>query len=298
MSTPLKEVMPSPEGAYLVREPAGTRPRSFFASNEEPLTMGLCLRHDNARLVPGSLPPAQILLLFRSYLLLADSSSPYRTECRIPLHSIAFIESGRLLFERWFAFITTDATYRFPYSIRDEGCVETFLYALRCQLMPIRGSSRLVEGISCGADLKLKFACAQSDELDPEERMLIRFFSPHIRTTRAHYWLFRCELHLPADYVGITDRRILWLTDRHNGQANVGGIVARYCALARTTHVSLECMGPEWELRICFAVAFPWRIPVPNGALHSVSNFVDVVRAQSRDCNQSKGEYNTAARIA
>jgi hypothetical protein len=298
MSTRLGQVMPSPDSVDLVRQPGRTLPRSFFASSKEPFKMGLCFRRDNTRPGLGASPPAQIVLLFASYLLLADSSCPHRTEYRIPLHSIAFIESGRLLFERWFALITTDATYRFPYSIRDEGCVDTFLYALRSRLMPIRASSRLVEGMSCGADLELKFACAQSDELDPEERMLIRFFSPHIRTTQAHHWFFRRKLYLPADYVGITNRRILWLTDRHNGQANVGGIIARYCAVARTTHVSVDCMESNWELRIGFAAASPWRISVPTEALHSLSNFVEVVRAQTRACNQSQGHYNIAARIA
>ncbi len=257
----------------------------------EQLTVGVCLRPTLSGTEAGETSvPVQALLLFKSFIALVRSG-PFPDVQRIPLRTVEFIESGTLIGERWFSVVTSDGTYRFQYAIRDEACVQMFLYDLRHRLMPARAGLGLAQGISCGAPLELKFACAEADELDPDESLLIRFFSPNVRTVKRHHWFRHRDLWLPADYLGLTTRRLLWLSDRHQGQTATGGIVARYCPLAGSTRIRTESEMGDWEIRVCFSYASTWRIPVGNGLMKSVCRFLEVFRARERVCRHRDDEY-------
>lgn len=257
----------------------------------EQLTIGVCLRPTLSWTAAGeSSVPVQALLLFKSFIALVRSES-FPNVRRIPLSTIEFIESGSLIGERWFSLVTSDSTYRFEYAIRDEACIQMFLYDLRRRLMTARVGLGLAQGISCGAMLELKFACAEADELDPDESLLIRFFSPHSRTVERHRWFWRRDLWLPADYLALTTRRLLWLSDRHKGQTATGGIVTRYCPLGASTKIKMESEMGDWEIRVCFPYANTWRIPVANGLMKSVCRFMEVFRARERACRHRDDEY-------
>ncbi len=153
-----------------------------------------------------------------------------------------------------------------------------------------RAKIGLAEGISCGAPLELKFACAEADELDPDESILIRFFQSHVRTVHRHHWFFHRDSWLPADYLGVTTRRLLSLTDRHNERREIGGIISRHCAIARVTRVIIERRGPDWELRVCFAAASPRRLPLAAGTVDSASRFIEVLRAREKVWGPARGD--------
>jgi hypothetical protein len=281
------------DSSYLIHQAADAPAWCGVSRGNELLTIGVCFpstssgttRHDAS-------VPAQALLLFKSYIILARFGSAPDLE-RIPLAAVEFIESGTLICERWFSIVTSDSTYRFQYRICDEACVQLFLYHLRNRLMSARAGAGLAQGISCGATLELKFACAEADELDPEESVLIRFFSPHIRTVERHHWFWQRDLWLPADYLSLTTRRLLWLSDRHNGKTATGGIVARYCPLGSSTRIKMEREMGGWEVRVCFASASTWRIPVADGSMKSVCCFMEVFRARERVCRHRADEYQT-----
>ncbi len=257
----------------------------------EQLTIGVCLRPTLSWAAARETSvPVQALLLFKSFIALVRSE-PFSDVQRIPLRTVEFIESGTLIGERWFSLVTSDSTYRFQYAIRDEAGVQMFLYDLRHRLMTARVGLGLAQGISCGAPLELKFACAEADELDPEESLLIRFFSPHVRTVERHHWFCRRDLWLAADYLGLTTRRLLWLSDRHKGQTATGGVVARYCPLGGSARIKVESEMGDWEIRVCFACASTWRIPVANGLMKSVCRFIEVFRARERVCRPREHEY-------
>jgi hypothetical protein len=266
----------------------------------EHLTIGVCLRPTHPWTSAGEASvPLQALLLFKSFIALVRSGS-FPHVRRIPLRSVEFIESGTLIAERWFSLVTSDSTFRFQYAIPDEACIQLFLYDLRHRLMTARVGLGLANGISCGGTLELKFACAEADELDPDESVLIRFFSPHVRTVKRHHWICHRDLWLPADYLGLTTRRLLWLSDRHEGQAATGGIVARYCPLDGSTRFKMESERGDWEIRVCFPYASTWRIPVAKGLMKSLCRFMEVLRARERVCRDREDEYqaNSPKRLA
>jgi hypothetical protein len=168
--------------SYLMRQVADLPGWCNVSNGNEPFTMGICfpstsigtIRHETAGL-------GHALLLFKSHLVLAHLGSVPDLRW-IPLSTVEFVESGNFLSEHWFSLATSDSTYRFRYRTCDEACVQMFLYDLRRRLMTGGDAPGLAQGITCGSPLELKFACAETDELDPEESVLIRFFSRHIRT--------------------------------------------------------------------------------------------------------------------
>lgn len=201
------------DSSYLVRKAADLPVRCDIPRGHEQFIIGVCF--SSAALEATGYKtsgPGPVLLLFKSCMTLVGFGSTPGPQC-IPLGAVEFIESGTLIGERGFSIVTTDSVHRFQYRTCDEACVQTFLYDLRHQLMTVHAGGGLTQGISCGAPLELKFACAEADEIDPGEAVLIRFFSPHVRAIERHHWFWHRAFRLPADYLGLTTRRLMWLSD-------------------------------------------------------------------------------------
>jgi hypothetical protein len=275
--------------SYVLRERADAPRWCHIQNLEEPFQIGVYLPSIDSSTGAKAYVPDQTLLLFRSYVVVARSASP--NAHHLSLVKIAFIESGRLLCERWFSINTGNSTYRFPYMARNEANIEMFLYALRDRLMPARAEVGLARGLSCGATLELKFVCAENDELDPEESVLIRFFSPHLRAVKWHHWFLNRESWLPADYLGLTTRRLLWLSDLHNGTAATGGVIARYCSIERAQRIRMEHGTNGWELYLPFASTSSWRIPLAKGLAEPACQFIEMLRARGKFLRHRGDEY-------
>ena len=274
------------DSSYVVRKAADLPAWCDVSHGHEQFTIGVCFPSANlGKTGNEDSALSEALLLSKNYVTLARFGSAPDLR-RIPLRSVEFIESGNLIGERWLSIATSDSTYRFQYRTCDDACVQMFLYDLRHRLMCVRADAGLAQGISCGAPLELKFACAEADELDPEESLLIRFFSPHVRAVERHHWFWHRPLWLPADYLGLTTQRLLWLSDRHEGQAATGGIIARYCPLGGSARIGMEREIDGWQVRVCFASARTWRIPVANGLMKSVCRFMEVFKARERTCRE------------
>jgi hypothetical protein len=269
--------------SYLMRQVSDLPGWCQVSNSNEPFTIAIYFPSITAGTMRHETAGRQALLLFKSYIALARLGSVPDLRW-IPLGSVEFVESGSLISERWFSIATSDSTYRFQYRICDEACVQMFLYDLRRRLMTGGAAPGLAQGITCGSPLELKFACAETDELDPEEPVLIRFFSPHVRTVERHKWFWQRDVWLPADYLALTTRRLLWLSDRHNGQTATGGVIARYCPLGASTRIKMEREKDRWEARVWFASASTWRIPVADGLMKPICRFMEVFKARGRVC--------------
>lgn len=281
------------DGSCLLHQAAEVPAWSGISNGNEPFTIGVCL--SSSWLGYEASAPDQALLLFKSYMTLARFGLATDLQL-IPLCTVEFIESGSLIGERWFSIVTSDSMYRFQYRTCDEACIQMFLYDLRHRLMTARAHAGLARGISCGAPLELKFACAEADELDPDESVLIRFFSPHTRSAERHHWFWRRDVWFPADYLGLTTQRLLWLSDQNNGRAATGGMIARYCAFGRATRIKMEREMGNWEIHVCFPSASTWRIPVADGLMKSVCRFMEVFWARGRFCRQRDDEFQPDSR--
>lgn len=281
------------DGSCLLHQAAEVPAWCGISNGNEPFTIGVCL--SSSSLGYEASAPDQALLLFKSYMTLARFGLATDLQL-IPLCTVEFIESGSLIGERWFSIVTSDSTYRFQYRTCDEACIQMFLYDLRHRLMTARAHAGLARGISCGAPLELKFACAEADELDPDESVLIRFFSPHTRSAQRHHWFWRRDVWFPADYLGLTTQRLLWLSDQNNGRAATGGMIARYCALGRATRIKMEREMGNWEIHVCFPSASTWRIPVADGLMKSVCRFMEVFWARGRFCRRRDDEFQPDSR--
>ncbi len=51
--------------------------------------------------------------------------------------------------------------------------------------------------------------------LDRDERVLNRFFNPAREKSHRVWGIFPAESHVPGDYLAVTNRRLLWITERN-----------------------------------------------------------------------------------
>ncbi len=270
-------VIRTPNSAHLLRRRSDLPPGVYLPANEQ-FTAGLYLpRPENDRGdAPGS---AHLFLVFANHLLIAGYPAEHAIANCIALNQLAYVESGRLLTECWIRIVTRKAEYRLPYSSCDQHAVDDFLRRFRADIMPAASHVGFLGGISCGPPLEAKFAAAETDEIDADEHLLLRFFNPHVRELRRRYWFLTQERWRPADWLGVTRRRIIWLTDRYEGERQVGGIIVRYAAIAHVSDAAVLNTPGFSQLQISFGSTPAWRVPVAGQNIQQAECFAAVLRS-------------------
>lgn len=238
--------------------------------------------------------PPRILVLTEHHVIIATHPALGRDDVCVPLEKIAVIESGRFLLDGWLTIVTRDARHCFRYNARDSKPVDEFLLKLRELLLPARTGVASDRAVPFGSRLDLKFRNAKAAELDCGECILASFFSPAMRLTTQR-WLFRRESWTAADYVAITDRRLLWITDRYDGHRQEFGTMNSYTSRSRLSGGRCTCsdMGCELAFRITEGIA--WRVPVPLGSREQAEKFLDEVRQICLPSEQQSSQQTAEA---
>ena len=122
-------------------------------------------------------------------------------------------------------------------------------------------------GVPCdpfgfGEPLDLKFRNAEYFELDAGERVLFRFFSPATKKIRRH-WIFRWESWAPGDLVVLTNRRVLWITDRVQERYAAYGTVTRSAPVRGLAQLTCQRTVEACALSVKFSSEDSWCIPLP-----------------------------------
>lgn len=233
--------------------------------------------------------PAHILLLLPDVLIAATHPSAHVPEVRIPASEILTIESFRILLDGRLTVNTAGSTHVWRYNTREARHVDEFLFHLRELLMPWDGNCRKGSAFVFGAQLDFKFAGAEDSELDPEERVLASFFSPPRRSLRKR-WFIGIHVSEPGDYVALTTRRIVWITDRNGAHRAEYGTVSSYASSKNLLAMSVTDDHESCELMVKLDGGARWAIPIPAALRPSAAAFVNQVRWLS---NGGDGERNT-----
>jgi hypothetical protein len=108
-----------------------------------------------------------------------------------------------------------------------------------------------------GTRLDIKFANALEGELDLAETAHLQVFQPPEELPSRSWWLPR-RRRAAGDLLALTDRRLLWITDREKGFRSRYGSIASYAPLGAVSHIALVADSLQVDLRGSAA----WRVPV------------------------------------
>jgi hypothetical protein len=219
-------------------------------------------------------PPSAILLNESS--LIVASHGARGDPCQIiPLRDLEFVEYGHCLLQGWISFSVTGRIRSFPFNTRTSLPVEELLRELTTVWTPENHDSRDSGDASFGQELDLKFHNAESAALYPDERFLVRFFIK-TRSTHARAWgTFPTHCHEPGDYLAITQRRILWITERNRAFYERYGSILRFAPLKNLTDVFVHHSGRNSGIICRLKGGNLWCIPLPAEAADSAFAFAD-----------------------
>jgi len=135
-----------------------------------------------------------------------------------------------------------------------------------------------------GEPLDLKFCNAEYFELDPGERVLFRFFSPATKKIRRH-WMFRWESRAPGDLVALTNRRVLWITDRVQERHAAYGTVTRSAPVRSLAQLTCQRTAEDRALSVKFSSEASWSIALPPERQAEAHRFAQAVAVAGERCS-------------
>jgi hypothetical protein len=225
----------------------------------------------------GLRSPACIVLLLPRLLLVSLNPREGGTQRSIPLHEILAIESRRVFPEGRITVRTANSTHEWPYDLHAEGFVTEFMYQLRQSLLAYEETQRSPGRSIFGEPLNHKFGCAESDNLDRGEPVTARFFSAPATTIRKR-WFFRIKLPVPGEYVAMTSRRAVYITDRVDGIYQPTGIMSCYVPLRHIVEIGLHCQEESCEMNLALYGGICWRVPIQLDSYDEAESFVKQAR--------------------
>ena len=248
--------------AYLIRSPDDVPADFPIPAADGGFRLGLFLPREEPDWFGRSSYPTRILLLSGGAIVILPHPKMREPVIRIPLQEILFVEAGNILLIGWLRFVAKGSEHKLPYNTRSGRPVEEFLRILREEYLP--GAPDLSPGapLGFGEPLDLKFRNAEYFELDAGERVLFRFFSPATKTIRRH-WIFPWESWVPGDLVALTNRRVLWITDRVQERHAAYGTVTRSAPVGALAQLTCQRTDEDCALLVEFSSEASWPIPLP-----------------------------------
>jgi len=205
--------------------------------------------------------PARVLLLTERDVVVAAHPAEREPLLQVAVGRIQSVECGRMLLPGWIVMAWDGGRIRLLYNMRTEGPVARYLKTFKDQWLPAAATRKTERCEAFGEPLSLKFEYARSAELLPGETALVQLFHPARREVRGR-WIFRREHWLAGDLLMVTTRRLLWITDRYNGQYECYGTTSRSAPLESIADIKSSAADGGEELKISFCSGHSWHIPV------------------------------------
>jgi hypothetical protein len=225
--------------------------------------------------------PPRVVLLSQTSLVIAAHPASGELSQIIPLRQLQFVEYGHCLLLGWISFASSNGVRELRFNTRTSRPVEGLLDQLSKQYAPCV-NSRLADRADClsfGEPLDIKFRNAEASALYSDERILTRLFHP-VREIRHRSWgLFPVESHEPSDYLAVTNRRFLWITDRNRGAYERYGSILKSAPLDSVIHVSSDHSVGSYSVVCQFKDAASWCIPLPTDRSDGGAAFVERARS-------------------
>jgi hypothetical protein len=203
--------------------------------------------------------PPRILLLKGSALYLVSHPSTGEPPSRCTMEQISSVESGHMLLKGWLRFTGPGFDYTVRYNTRGFPPVLRFMGHLQDKLL--RGARlRVNSEAHPGVGLDIKFGNALALELDSGEIVLMHVFQPP-RQVRSRGWLLPSRHWIAGDLLALTDRRLLWITDRERGSYSRYGSIASYAPFGAVRSIGLTS-GRSGHILQVNLNGSAWRIPI------------------------------------
>lgn len=199
---------------------------------------------------------------------------------RIP--ELISIESAKLLLFGYIKFQTETSTHLFRYNVVEKRYMDSFLACVRdLWLAPERTTGYQTDNPQF-ENLTLRFRYALKKELDPQEEYQAHVYL-EVKNEHRGKSLFRSSAHarqqISGDMLILTNRRLLWITNRIAGMHESYGYIARYIPHRRVKSFVLERDATASTLTCNIDGGEPWNIIVPNDYAVSAEEFsTDVMR--------------------
>jgi len=269
---------PADSRLYIITLPLQSRkeiPEDFELPNNVEFSFGVFLPgEDGSWFETGPYPPRIVLASPNALTIVSHPASGEPIQV-IPLREIQFIEYAHMLLVGWISFASAQGSPTLPFNTRTNGPVEDFLRELTNGYAPAVDWPAPNDCAHFGSGLDLKFRNAEIGALIPYERVLVRFFNA-TRQTRSRAWgILPIQSHDPADYLGLTNRRLLWMTERNRTYYDPYGVVQRSAPIANLIEVSIHHTGRNCGVLCRFVNGGSWCIPLPSDQFDAGASFVD-----------------------
>ena len=270
--------------AYLIRSLDDVPADFTIPTGDSGFRLGLFLPRDEPDWFGRSSYPTRIVLLSGGAIVILPHPKTREPVIRIPLQQLLFVEAGHILLTGWLRFVEEGTDHKLPYNTRSMRPVEEFLRILREEYLPGTLDMSPCGPLGFGEPLDLKFRNAEYFELDAGERVLFRFFSPATKKSRRR-WIFRWESWVPGDLVALTNRRVLWITDRVQERYAPYGTVTRSAPVRALAQLTCQGTAENCALLVKFSSEASWRIPFPLERQAEAHRFTQAVAVAGGRCS-------------
>jgi hypothetical protein len=208
---------------------------------------GLFLPRDDPDWLGRSAYPPRVLLLNGGALDIVAHPGAGEPACRCALEQISAVESGHMLLKGWLRFTGSGFDYTLRYNTRGFPSVFPFMQRFRGKWL--HGAPCGTPAVDLGAGLDIKFANALARELDAGESILMQAFQAP-------------RPGLAGDLLALTDRRLLWITDRERGFRSRYGSIASYAPLEAVLSVETISRRGKPLLQVALNGGSAWQVPI------------------------------------
>lgn len=219
-------------------------------------------------------PPNAILVDHDRLFVIPHPHAAAPSVCQ-PLSELESIECGRMLLLGWIRLRWRGGEQLLSYNRRSAATVEEFLARLRARWLVTRSSLERPRRFHFGAPLNGKFAHAVSTEVSDEgEIQIVRFHQPAVRITRRR--IFRFETWWGGDLILLTDRRLLWITERHGSYYAAYGTVSRNAPIQMIAEVRIALPDAGPRVEIVLRSGETWSVAVRQGYEHDAAALAEL----------------------
>jgi hypothetical protein len=222
---------------------------------------GLFLPQDGGWFGLRRFPPRALILTGSSVWILSRQTSRY---IRVPLDQLKILECGRILLLGWIGLQWEGRAETLPYNRHAATTVERFLDRLKALWLGQTPAQMQSEGRAYGAEVELKFGHAKSTELARAERVAAQFFHQAICQTKRRFG-FRRQTTSPGDLVILSDRRVLWISERHVAGHEPYGTVSRSAPIGAVQAIRSCLTDGNASLECLLRSGTIWRVPLNQG---------------------------------
>jgi hypothetical protein len=189
-----------------------------------------------------------------------------------------------MLLKGWLRFTGSGFDHTVPYNTRGIRPVLRFMRCFRGGWLR-RAGPHVTSRADAGAGLDIKFGNALTLELDSGETVLLQLFQPP-REVRRHQWL-------AGDLLALTNRRLLWITDRERGFYWRYGSIATYAPFGAVTGIGLT--GGD-ILRVELNDGSAWQIPISPENRRVAEEFAGALEIQAGGAGALNAKAKNAAK--